>query len=333
MTDHRLHRWLEAAEQPLAPDPRFTDSLRDELRAELGFIPSSAAPLSSGRPRVRIRSRRGPFRFLLVAALVAAGVVGTASIAGSLLERAIHPPTPLLSEILQTGRIRVAIRPDHPQFRVPGQPAAGFDADVAAAIAAHLGVRSETVLVDASAILSGAADDQWEMGLPSVALWQIDDAHFLLSSPYYRWPHRLVVAETSAATSLADLGNEPICAVGGDAGELWLRGRYGGVAATPITADVVTKTDDEECLSALSAGEVAAVVTAHLSDADVQVRSGLNVIGGPEPEPRGVIVQRGRFGAAGLMSAIEDALSVMRTDGSLTRLSQNRFGGADLSSQ
>ena len=68
MSDERLHRWLEAAEQPLAPSPTFAAALRDELRRELGHIPSTSAPVVAidlGGPR---RARRDWWRLLLVAA-------------------------------------------------------------------------------------------------------------------------------------------------------------------------------------------------------------------------------------------------------------------------
>jgi L-cystine transport system substrate-binding protein len=332
MTDDRLHRWLEAADQPQAPDPAFAAALRDELRHELGFIRVDTVPLRPIRlAREGARSRRGPLNLLLVAALLAAGAISVAAVAGGLLNRQPERQPSLLSEIREMGRVRVAIRPDHPQFSVPGQPAAGFDADVARALADHLGLRSDLVVIDVSAILSGGADQQWDVALPSVASWQIDSSRFLVSSPYYRWPHRLVVADTSAATGPADLANEPVCAVAGDAGEAWLRGQSGGVVASPITTRIVTRASDDDCLAALAAGDVAAVVTARLSDADLKVRSGIRVIGGADPEPRAMVVRVAQAGGPEVISAIEEALSQMRADGTLRRLSQNRFGGADLS--
>jgi ABC-type amino acid transport substrate-binding protein len=334
MTDDRLRRWLEAAEQPLAPDPAFAVALRDELRQELGFIPAdSATNVFRHVGRTNVRARRGPGQFLLVAALVVAGAVGFAAVAGSLLERAIERPSDLLAEIRDSGRIRIAVSPDHPQFSAPGQPAAGFDVDVARALADHLGVRGDVVLLDAPVILAGSEDDHWDVALPSVAAWDIDDPRFVVSSAYYYWPHRLVVAEESAAAVPGDLTGEPICAVSGDAGEGWLRGQYGGTTSAPITTRVVTKSSDDECLAALASGDAAAIVTAGLSDADLQVRSGIKVIGGPDAEPRAVIIRRSGEGTSGpeaLLLAIDDALDEMRRDGTLTQLSQNRFGGFDL---
>lgn len=333
MTDDRLRRWLEFAEQPLAPDAAFAAALREELRQELGFVPAST--LLSITRRIggaRVRGRHGPTQLLLAATLLVAGAVGLTAVAGSLLERSIEPQPDLLAEIRQTGRIRIAIRPDHPQFTAPGQPAAGFDADVARALADHLGVRGDIVVADASAMLSGH-DDLWDIALPSEAVWELDPSRFLVTMPYYRWPHRLAVPEASSATGPADLASEPICAVAGDGGEAWLRGAYGDARTAPVTVEIVTRPSDEACLAALDAGEVVAVVTARLSDADLQVRPGIKVVGGPEPEPRPVIIRRAQGESpepTPLLAAIDYALDEMRRDGTLTRLSQNRFGGADL---
>jgi cystine transport system substrate-binding protein len=280
--------------------------------------------------RTRIRARRGPGQVLLVAAVVVATALGFAAVAGSFLDRSNTRPPNLLSEIRQTGRVRLAVTPDHPQFTAPGQPAAGFDVDVARALADHLGVRGDIVILDAKAILTSQDDDLWDVALPSVAAWEFDDDQFLVSSAYYDWPRRLVVAESSTAARPADLAADPICAVAGDAGEGWLRGTYGGTTSPPITAQIVTKPSDAQCLAALAAGDVVGVVTAHLSDADLQVRSGIKVISGPEAEPRAMVIRRGAGEATDLLPAVDGALAAMRADGTITRLSQNRFGGADL---
>ena len=145
-----------------------------------------------------------------------------------------------------------------------------------------------------------------------------------------------MVSETSSATTIGDVTAGPICAVDGDAGEAWLRGSYhviGSTPAAPVSDSIVTAATDDDYLALLSSGAVAAAVTAHLSAADLQVRARIRVIGGPDPEPRAVIVPAAPAGgrtSTRLLAAIDSALSEMRADGTLTRFSQNRFGGADL---
>jgi ABC-type amino acid transport substrate-binding protein len=80
----------------------------------------------------------------------------------------------------------------------------------------------------------------------------------------------------------------------------------------------------------LASGEAVAAVTAWLSDADLQVLGDVRVIGGPDAEPRSAVVHRQSSVTRELLDAVDDALVSMRADGTLKRLSQSRFGGADL---
>jgi ABC-type amino acid transport substrate-binding protein len=333
MNDDRVRRILRAAEQPLAPSSEYAAALLDDLKTELGFDlprrPAPARPVATQRAGAARTSRR--FDLLLVAALVIGAVAALIPVAGALRDRVPPQPRNALAEIREAGRIRIAIRPDHPQFTV-GSPA-GFDVDVAAAIATELGVSPELVVVEAEAMPDGNAGT-WDIALPSVPAWQIDRGAFELSRPYYHWRHRLVVPDGSPAATVDDLAGAPVCAVAGDAGEAWLAGRYGGVTASPITALVVTMPSDAECLAALESGDVAAAVTARLSDAEIGVRAGVRAIGGPDPEPRVAIVPRPEGAPADpsdLLSEIDGAIAALRADGTLTRLSQNRFGGDDVS--
>jgi cystine transport system substrate-binding protein len=332
MTDDRLHRWLEAATEPLAPDAVFAAELRETLRDELGFEPvGNVLRLPRGRGKAVRPLHRRP-ELLLVAALLIGGGVGLGILlgGGTDLLRGRHA---LLDQVQISGQLRIAVRPDQPQVTVSGEDPVGFDVDVARELAARLGVKPEIVVVQAPMMLSGQADEQWDIALPSVAAWQIDTSRFRLSSSYYRWRHRLVVPDSSTADNVGDLSATPICAVTGDGGESWLRGDYGGVASSPRTSLIVVRQSDDECFAALAAGDVGAIVTAQTSDADLQVRSGIKVIEGPDPEPRAAIVRIGGvFGsdASTLLAAIDDAIASMRADGTLAQLSQTRFGGTDL---
>ena len=119
----------------------------------------------------------------------------------------------------------------------------------------------------------------------------------------------------------------------GDPSDAWLRGGYDGSTPSPSTPSVITRSDDTGCLAALTAGEAIGALTAHLSDADLQVLGDVRVIGGPDAEPRSAVVRRPTGpdpDPGSLLAAVDAAFDAMRADGTLTRLSQSRFGGADL---
>lgn len=318
-------------------EARISRWLRDEAPGDLPtrvldatFERTRALPQEPRWGRVNILRRRAPL--LLAAALaVSASAVGLFA-TGALRTTDVKQPS-LLAEIRDAGRIRIVVRRDHPQVTIGNQPPTGFDLDVAHELASHLGVRADTTSVDPAELLTATPPTEWDAELPSIAAWEIDGFSYLMSSAYYRWPHYLVVASDSPAAGIADVADGPICAVDRDGGAAWLRGEYGSSPSAAITQNVVIKASDDECIAALTSGNAVAAVTAHLSAADLQVRADIRSIGGPEPEPRPVIVRlnqgQGRDPEA-LVHAIDDALAAMRADGTLTRLSQNRFGGLDL---
>lgn len=334
MTDDRLQRWLGAAGEPLVPDASFAQALRRDLRVELGFEP---APRGWARPRPRaVLRRRSADRVravVLLAAAAALAALGIVAVVGTQRDQATPTAPPsLLAVVRARGEIRIAVRPDHPQAPIGGATAVGFDVDVANELARRLGLRPALVIVPVEEMLDTQRAGQWDLALPSLATWQISSA-FATSTPYYYWPHRLVVTADSQAGGVADVAGQPICAVGGDAGELWLQGQYPGAPGTPVTGEVITAESDEACRAALTAGTVVAFVSARLSDAELDVRDDLRVIGGPPHEPRAALVAGAAAGtprAAELLAEIERALVAMRSDGTLARLSTSRFGG-DLS--
>ena len=331
MTEDRLSRILAAAELPMAPAPEFAVDLLDDLREELGFPVPARPDRVHVRRRTTARRRRGRrLDLLLVAAILVTGGLGLSVALGAWRSPQPSPPLDVLAAIRAAGHLRVAIRPDHPQFTAAGQPAVGFDSDVAAALANRLGLTASIEIVPADVMLEPTAASTWDIALPSVATWKVGAGSFATSRPYYRWPRWVVVRGDSSVTDIAQLGSQPICAVSDDAGADWLRGTYGpGSTAGPITSSVTIRSTDADCLADLDSHAVGAVVTADLTAADLASRSGIRVLGsGPPPEPRAVAVHRSA--AASLLTAVDDALDRLGRDGTLTSLSQNRFGGADL---
>jgi polar amino acid transport system substrate-binding protein len=335
MNDGRLNRWLEPVGEPLRPGPDFDALLYGAIADELDFPRPHADPAIAPRWDRRQRPRsRTRWDLLMVAAIVMILGAGLLIVPGALRNRAqpTVAPSSLLAAIRSSGRIRIAVRPDYPQVKLAKAVTQGFDIDVARELASRLGVTAEIVLLDPATMLSPAGRASWDAALPSVAAWTVPQDAFAATRPYYAWQHFLVVSSSSSA-QLADVVGGPVCAVGSDAGAAWLEGTYEGGTATPMTTRVLTRASDDECIAALASGAAVAAVTADLSDADLQVRDDIRVIGGPPREPRVVIVSLPTPGAADpgdLLRALDDAVRSMRADGTLARLSQSRFGGVDL---
>jgi polar amino acid transport system substrate-binding protein len=230
---------------------------------------------------------------------------------------------------MSSGVLRVAVRPDHPQSAAPDGTLTGFDVDVATEIGQRLGLRVEVVALSPTDLFQRPR--QWDVGLPSTPAWSVDSAAFLSTSAYYAWPHLLLVLAGSSATSADDVQGQPICAIAGDAGQAWLIGRYGaaspGDASTPpIPSTLILKASDAECLAALEAGRVRAVVTASMTPAAAAALPDAVTIDGPAPEPRVAVIDRAGDGSASLLEAVSGAIGAMRADGTLAGLSQATFG-------
>jgi ABC-type amino acid transport substrate-binding protein len=330
--ESRLIRSLRHLDGLDDPDPAFLDRLYKDAVAEIGLGQTArpvAGRVAGASPRLRaLRGGRRRWPLLLIAALVVTGTVGALAV-GALRERAPTERADLLTQIDGAGRIVIAVRPDHPQFSVAGQVATGFDVDVAQELARRLAVTPNVVVEPADQMLSPTDTNGWDIALPSVASWTIPASRYVASRPYYYWPHLLVVPETSPARGIAQLGTGMVCAVTSDGGEAWLRGQYDGAPAADPGLTVVTRPSDDDCLAMLSSGDAVAVVTAELTGGDLQIRGGLRSIGGPEAEPRVVVLRTSdgeRPDPSRLMTAIDQALDAMRRDGTLTRLAENRFG-------
>ena len=134
-------------------------------------------------------------------------------------------PTDLLTQVREAGQLRVAIRPDFPQATT--DKLAGFDVDVAAALATRLGVRLEIVVVDAADMGTSAATGDWDLAMPSSSLVSTSPS-FTPTEAYYAFPSFLVVSDGSAAQTPADLAGTRMCVVRGSAGEAWIAGRVAG---------------------------------------------------------------------------------------------------------
>ena len=127
----------------------------------------------------------------------------------------------------------------------------------------------------------------------------------------------------------------PEGAVDGSAGAYWLEGPYAGPSSTPVEApprdiSMQLEATDRDCLAALLAGEIDALVTTTFNPADLAVRP-VRILGDAVlTDPRSILAQRAGIDPTGLIAEVDRVLAEMRSDGSLVGFSQNRFGGRDL---
>lgn len=330
--DDRLKARLRAVADPAEPRPEFVEQLHDTLASKLQF------PVATDTREREAPTWRAGRPWVLAAATIALtlALVGSALIAGGVVDRLFQRPA-VLDELRSTSIIRVAVRPDHPQTRVPGGALAGFDIDVARALGDRLALDTELAVIPLEEMVGGRTR-AWDIAMPSTWLPSESMSDVESTSPYYYWPFYVLVPSSSTASEMADLEGEAICVVAGSTGEAWLAGSTNDAqleAALSPAANTVLRTleDDGACLADMDAGASAAVVTATLVEADLTSRPDYRVLGGSPAgwERRVVIVSAERGDPTSLVAALNDAIAGMRRDGSLKRFSELRFGGQDLS--
>jgi ABC-type amino acid transport substrate-binding protein len=314
-------------------DDRFDEILRDGPPDEPLYRPR----LTVSMLREAAATSHGTRLTLRAVAQLAVAAVAVVLVVGFVLLRNGGPQpgasnAPLLDTVRAEGVLRIAIRPDRPQTTTPSGAVAGFDVDVAAEVARRLGLRAELSYLPATQILGGSGT--WAVGLPSSA---VAPDTFPTSAPYYSWPVALVIGPSSTATSPADLDGTTICVVTGSAGEAWLAGTFPPAASTtavlapPRPTTIHRRNTDADCADEVSGGLAAAFLTDAWTSVDLAARPALRPLGGPVvTEARPFIAQRGPHDPATLIAEINRVLAEMRSDGTLTSLSQSRFGGLDL---
>jgi hypothetical protein len=245
----------------------------------------------------------------------------------------------LFGQIEVSGVVRIAVRPEQLEFRLPGSKGS-FDEDVATEIAKRFKVRLELIRLSTAEMLAEGSGATWDVALPSVADWLIPATRFAMSQPYYYWPHFLV-----GPLGLRDqtIAAGPICAVENDQGAEWLRGTYGDATTPPITTNIIERANDKDCLAAVQAGDAVAFVTAGLTYVDsgclysgctngsIPGGQGIDkaeVVGwrSSPVEPRSAIVHQGGSAPETLIQALDTVFEGMRDDGRIVAITNAHFG-------
>ena len=129
-----------------------------------------------------------------------------------------EPSSDLLVRILCAGRIRVGIRANYPLFATSdGAEPAGYDIDVARAIAAHLGVRPVWVPVRAATRISSLQEGVADLVIATMGHNTQRDAQARFIRPHYYRSETLVVGPRDTPVhGWDDLSGRSICVTVGN---------------------------------------------------------------------------------------------------------------------
>jgi len=254
-----------------------------------------------------------------------------------------QPPAPdLLADVKQRGTLVVSTDGNYsPQsfLRADGTWV-GFDVDVARELGRRLGVKAEFVDSNFDAVTAGNWNGRWDVNVDSMSVTTARKHDLLFTAPYYFVPATFVVRRDSRVAAPSQLAGARVGVGTATTYQAYLNRELAGdiepiLVDAPPRASAVAFETDALALQELAIGggkRIDAVLTAEPTAA-AAIRAGLPLRILPSPifyEDDAVALDK-HSGAAPepLLAAVDDALSGMLRDGTITRLSK-KYYGADL---
>lgn len=229
----------------------------------------------------------------------------------------------LLASAKARGTLKVAMEGTYPPFNFKDQKTgelAGYDVDVARLVAARLGLKSEFVTTEWSAILAGLAAGKYDVIISQVGITPKREQAFDFSLPYTYSSPQLIVRknETARYATLADLKGKKVGAGQGSVFEQQARAVPG--------IEVKSYPAAPENLQDLAFGRIDAALNDSLMVAYLLKNSKLPIQAGARVgnvERMGVTFRKGN---PQFKAAVDKALQDAGADGSLKAISMKWFG-------
>ena len=215
----------------------------------------------------------------------------------------------------------------------------GFDVDVAIAIGDGLGVETCFATPSWDAITAGNWADKWDVSVGSMTVTTDRQKILDFSVPYYYTPAVVAVAADSGITSVDGLSGQAVCAGTATTYEYWLNNDKAGLglpdasiyATVPADVTVVPLETDQECAQAIAAGrtDFVAYVTSE-TVVDANIAAGMPVVkldGAVYSEDLAAAFDKSStLDTTSLRAKVDEIISGMHSDGSLSELSNQWFG-------
>lgn len=244
----------------------------------------------------------------------------------------------LLATICEEGTITMSTDPAYPPQSelTPDGAYQGFDISVGQEIADRLGVELAFETPAWEILTAGSWGGRWDFSVGSMTITSDREEALDFTQPYYFTPAQMAVRADSGITDLAGLADKVVC-VGEETTYLfWLEGTLDFGSETPQTtppdgATATTLSTDRECAEAWRAGreDFDGWLSSATTVADA-VADGLPVETVGEPvfhEPLAAALDKSAPDHDQLLAAIDGIIGDMHSDGTLSDLSMEWFGG------
>lgn len=278
---------------------------------------------------------RRPVLALLAAAVLAAGCTGGG--ASPSADAAGPIPGGLLDFVTKAGTIRVSTDPQYPpQSELkPDGSFEGFDIDVATEIATRMGLAVKFETPSWDTITAGSWSGRWDLSVGSMTITAPRQKVLDFSVPYYFTPAQMAASAASGITTLDGLAGKTVCVGEATTYLDWLSGTLDFGTESPKTTPpegvtATTLSTDRLCAEAWQAGrDDFEGWLSSSTTVDQAIAEGLPLVKVGDPvysEPLAAAVDKGGPDPTDFMAKVNEVVTAMHADGTLTKLSDKWFG-------
>jgi L-cystine transport system substrate-binding protein len=235
-----------------------------------------------------------------------------------------------LDRVRESGTLRVANTQANPPWNFLDEASrpVGYDVDVAHELARRLGVPNvEFVASNYQSFIEGVRANRFDMVISGQTITPERREQVDFSRPYQvNGVSIFVKTGDRSITSLADLAGRPVGVTAGTTNEKMAREQIDG-------ADVRTYDNATLALTDLARGGVDAMLVSRFQGTYLAERNGLTVEPVGELLAREVNAMTFRKDSPRLKQAVDEALTAMIEDGTLSAISQRWLGGLDMATE
>jgi len=251
-----------------------------------------------------------------------------------------------LARICEAGVLVISTDPAYPpQSSLNSETGEyeGFDIDVAIEVATRLGVDHEFTDPLFDAVVAGNWSERWDVSVGSVTITEDRREVLDFTEPYYYTPAQMATTEGTEISAIEDFAGTTVCVAEATTYLDWIDGTLtlpedaGEVTEPPAGITATTLPTDINCAEAWQAGRsefdgwISSITTV---EAAIEEDYPVTAIGDPIFfEPLAVAFDKAVEDNDSLVEAVDQIIGEMHEDGTLTALSEEWYGGIDLTTQ
>jgi len=251
-----------------------------------------------------------------------------------------------LARVCEAGVLVVSTDPAYPpqsSLNAETGEYEGFDIDVAIEVATRLGVDYEFTDPAFDAVVAGNWSERWDVSVGSVTITEDRKEVLDFTQPYYFTPAQMATTEGTDITSIEDFSGTTVCVAEATTYLDWIEGTLtlpedaGEVTEPPADITATTLPTDINCAEAWDAGrsEFEGWISS-ITTVDAAIAEGYPVTAVGDPiffEPLAVAFDKAVEDNDSLVEAVDQIIGEMHEDGTLTAMSEEWYGGIDLTTQ